>query len=185
MAQSGPLIHRNVPFVPSTGPHPGRLVIPLKASLWYILAIPWHPSRGSCGLHPSCMTFFPLYFCRSLVYLRGNAIAVSLSVHAPFCCSHRARKVYATEIPKPSSLGFSSIDTLIFVARYVYRTWLQNYRPSSYYYYSTVWESKLRETEHIARHPVLFERSIAPSPLRSEPPATLHANFLHRVDRVL
>lgn len=25
--------------------HPGRLVIPLKASLWYILAIPWHPSR--------------------------------------------------------------------------------------------------------------------------------------------
>lgn len=184
MAQSGPLIHRNVPFVPSTGPHPGRLVIPLKASLWYILAIQWHPSRGSCGLHRSCMPFFPLYFCRSLVYLRGNTIAVSLSVRAPFCCSYHARKVYATEVPKPSSLGFSSIDTLIFVARYIYRTWLQNYRPSSYYY-STIRESELRETEHIARHPVLFEGSIAPSRLRNESPAPLHANFSHRVDRVL
>lgn len=46
---------------------------------------------------------------------------------------------------KAFSLGFSSIDALIFVARYIYRTWLQNYRPSSYYY-STIWERTHRET---------------------------------------
>lgn len=150
--------------------HIGYPVTPLERILW-----------PASKLHA---LFSPILLSIACLPTWKHYRRVPVGSRTPFAARITLAKFMQPRCPKPSSLGFSSIDTLIFVARYVYRTRLQNYRPSSYYY-STIWENKLRETERIARHPVLFERSIAPSALRNESPAPLDANFSHRVDRVL
>ena len=108
MAQSGPLIRKNVPFVPCTGlpPRP-RLVVLLKASLWYILGYPVTPlERDPAACIEVALFFFfppsPSCLCRwCLVYARANTIVAACPYQfLPFClrCHIGARIIYPAAI---------------------------------------------------------------------------------------